>query len=514
MSLKSDLLKLLDNSVRLCKDCSDSGALKEILNEMKNRINEPLRIAVSGEIKAGKSTFMNVLMGEKLVYTGNSETTYTVCWFKYAPEPYITIVFRSGETLDADFDDLEKWSVRDCAGNNPRIDDVKYILIYYPNEILRQLEFIDTPGLNSNYGTDAKNTLDFLAVRGSEQTIEETSMADAVIYAFKRSAGGFDESLLSSFMGNAGNSSPINSVGILTRIDDGGIWDIESGKTPVQAAEPVISSVMKNESMKRVIFSAFPVCAKPVEGFADLTEADWSALAGLAELPQEELIDLLWDAAEFKHSPQMPGNEDTRVHIIDSVDKYGIIEICNQLALGASREEIKDILSEKCGIKKIREILLSHFGNRTFLIKSQFVFNSLRTATREIRENTMSSPRLVAICENIDCRIDELMSNVQTLNELRILQYYYNGQLQFVDEDEKEDFFHITGEYGREPETRLGISEAVSIYEMVEIAKQKTFKWHEKAGSFLMPNTYVDAAETIARSYEYLLYHLTALCEE
>lgn len=514
MSLKADLLKLLDNSIRLCGGSDDCETLKKILTDMKMRINEPLRVAVSGIMKAGKSTFMNALMGERLVYTGTKETTYTVCWFKYAKEPYITVVFRNGEKENAPFEDLEKWSVRTYTKENPRIDDVKYIMIYYPNEILKQLEFIDTPGLNSNYVTDAKNTLDFLAVRSSEETIEEMSAADAIIYAFQRSAGGFDESLLSAFKGNFGNSSPINSIGILTRTDDSGIWEVESGISPVTAAEPVKNTIMKNESMKRVIFSVFPVCAKQVEGFSDLDDTDWKTLGELAQLDKDELADLLFDAMDFEQSGDIPGSIESRTHIMESVGQYGIVEICRQLSLGKNKEQIHDILVESCGIKQVRDILKTHFGNRTFLIKSQFIFNSLRTAIREFRENPASSPQLAAICENIDNKIEELLSDVQTLNELRILQYYYNGQLNFIDDDEKEDFFHITGEYGREPEKRLNISETVSIHEMVEIARRKTEKWHEKASSFMMPNTYVDAAETIARSYEYILYHLSALCEE
>lgn len=72
----------------------------------------------------------------------------------------------------------------------------------------------------------------------------------------------------------------------------------------------------------------------------------------------------------------------------------------------------------------------------------------------------------------------------------------------------------VTGEYGREPEQRLGVESSVSMNELMRIAKEKTEKWHEKASSFMMPNTYVDAASTIARSYEHIYYYLSALCDE
>src|SRR5699024_5242732 len=119
-----------------------------------------------------------------ILYTGELETTYTVGWFKYGENPSITVCFRDGTTLEAPFSDLGRWSVRAYEKENPRINDVKYLIIYYPSTVLKQLEFIDTPGLNSVYGTDAQNTMDFLALQGSEDTLYETSMADAVIYAF------------------------------------------------------------------------------------------------------------------------------------------------------------------------------------------------------------------------------------------------------------------------------------------------------------------------------------------
>lgn len=168
----------------------------------------------------------------------------------------------------------------------------------------------------------------------------------------------------------------------------------------------------------------------------------------------------------------------------------------------------------KNGMADVRSMPLSHFGNRTFLIKSQFIFSHLKALSRELRRANKDNSHLINICEELDNRIDELMTGVQTLNELRILQYYYNGQLKFLDGDEFEDFMQVTGEYGREPEKRLEVNGSVSMHELMVIAKEKTEKWHEKASAFMMQGTYVDAAATIARSYEYIYYYLSALCDE
>ncbi len=519
MSLKMQVYKLIDDTARLCHDCPGCEPLQKILGEMRDRLSAPLRVAVAGIMKAGKSTFMNALIGDNVVYTGNLETTYTVCWFKYAETPFITVCFRDGETQRAEYTELAKWSVRKYEKENPRINDVKYLIIHYPSDVLKQLEFIDTPGLNSVYGTDAQNTLDFLEIKSSEDTIQETSMADAIIYAFSRSAGGFDKELLNAFhRGGASQSSPINSVGILTKTDATGIWNIEGDMTPVQSASAVADTIMKDANMKRFVYATFPVCAKAVEGYSSLRDADWEELKKLAALPRSELTDLLFDAEMFSVSDDdyfvKFGESSARAHLIGALGQYGIVEICRQLSEGTDINDMKQVLSKQCGITEVRNMLLSHFGNRTFLIKSQFIFNKLLDLSRKLRRTQRDNRQLVDVCEGLENKIDELMSGIQTLNELRILQYYYNGQLKFTNEDEFEDFMQVTGEYGREPEQRLGVKSSVSMNELMRIAREKTEKWHEKTSSFMMPGTYVDAAATIARSYEHIYYHLSALCDE
>ena len=63
MSLKSEVFGLLDDAQQLCRQCPDAGALLDSLREMRARLETPLRVAVVGIMKAGKSTFMNALMG-------------------------------------------------------------------------------------------------------------------------------------------------------------------------------------------------------------------------------------------------------------------------------------------------------------------------------------------------------------------------------------------------------------------------------------------------------------------
>ncbi|MDG2040937.1 MAG: dynamin family protein, partial [Ilumatobacter sp.] len=60
-----------------CREFDDPDAVAD-LNAIRARLDEPLRVAIAGKVKAGKSTLLNALVGELLAPTDTGECTKVV----------------------------------------------------------------------------------------------------------------------------------------------------------------------------------------------------------------------------------------------------------------------------------------------------------------------------------------------------------------------------------------------------------------------------------------------------
>lgn len=516
MPLKLELTDFLNNNLLLCRSVPDAKPLEIALEQMLQRLNEPLRVAVVGSTSVGKSTLMNALLGNSVVCTGALETTYNVCRFRYGERPSITVQFQDGTEKTVPFSDLEKWSVRASNAHNPELQRVRELVIYYPSEILKKIEFVDTPGLNSIYGKDVRNTEEFLAVRGSEDTVYQASQADAVLYAIKDTMSVRDVEILHSYQKPGSASSPINSIGVLTRVDINN-WKVKHNCSPVEQNRPIANNLIKKPGIQKILFSIYPVCAKPVEGITQMQPQDWDYLDQLVDVNEDNLMELLEDASLFctLDDPEFTegmGSAIQRKQLFDKLGAYGILETVRQRRKGTPREEVRQILCQECGIEEVSDILRSHFGNRTVLIKTQYIFNHLRSVAQKLQAQAAAEADLWYVCKNLQNKIDEIHNSMLVLQELRLLQRYYNGQVSF-NEEESQELLRLTGENGWNLETRLNATPGSSVEELANLTHKKLLEWRTRANDWMREPSYCQAAEQMVHIYEYLHYHLTALCE-
>lgn len=489
-------------------------AFKELiaeLKEMRGRLDKPLRVAVVGVMKAGKSTLMNAILKEKILFTGTLECTYTVSWFKYGETPRLNIVFKDkkdGTKRDdqsAQFEELEKWTVRPKDTEKHIIDDVAYVEIYYPNEILKIMELIDTPGLKSTHVTDSQNTQDFLGQRLEEEadeiSSERTSTADAVIYAFSGSLDAKDAQVLQAFQESTGNASPINAIGVFTKTDL--YWDCISDPD-ANPLEIVAGARERYETLtKDKLYTVISVVAKPVEMVCGLDEKTFDILDRLSKLGTAVLLDYLFDAKYFVTEPAddcMTVSPEDRAHVNTLFGRYGIYIVTKAIQNGITREELPEYLYERSGVNDASELILRHFGNRSYLIKVETMLRRIRLKVSTIRIENHTDGDIVKTCDLILEEIEKIHENEHSFEELGVLQAYYKGEFVISEPEMAEQFFQITGEYGSHCEARLGFDGATDMRVMRKEARLRTQRWNGIANDYGSSRPLQQAAEVIARS--------------
>ena len=70
------------------------------LDWIGRRLDQPIRIALAGTLKAGKSTLVNALVGEEIAPTDATEATRLVTWFRHSMTPRVTANHRDGRRTD------------------------------------------------------------------------------------------------------------------------------------------------------------------------------------------------------------------------------------------------------------------------------------------------------------------------------------------------------------------------------------------------------------------------------
>src|SRR5579864_8725565 len=119
--------------------------IAEQMLAVENRLREPLRIAVAGRVKAGKSTLVNALLGQRVAPTDVSECTRVVTWFSYGHPERLEVLLRDGGTIEAQ---LTEDGMLPAQLPVP-IDQIAALHAYLANASLQTMTLIDTPGLGS-----------------------------------------------------------------------------------------------------------------------------------------------------------------------------------------------------------------------------------------------------------------------------------------------------------------------------------------------------------------------------
>ncbi len=150
------IVKLAKNNL-LSEEFHPSLNLKNVLNRLSIRAKEPMKVAITGQFSSGKSTFLNALISRDILPTGITPVTSKVNFIKYADDYKLEIVYNDGRK---EFHDIKNIAL--FTDQRKNVEMIKYLTLYVPFDMLKDITFVDTPGLNSRSAKDTKITMDVL----------------------------------------------------------------------------------------------------------------------------------------------------------------------------------------------------------------------------------------------------------------------------------------------------------------------------------------------------------------
>ena len=127
-----DLMYLSEEIELLSPDNFEDG-----LNSIKDRIKtSTLSLAVLGQFKRGKTSFINALIGETILPTAVIPVTSIITVLKYHPEKLIKVIFFNKKEKIIKFNEIEKYVTEKGNPNNKR--GVKIVEVNYPLDYLKK----------------------------------------------------------------------------------------------------------------------------------------------------------------------------------------------------------------------------------------------------------------------------------------------------------------------------------------------------------------------------------------
>ena len=380
---------------------ADDPVAQAILRQHQDRVDEPLRVAVAGKMKAGKSTLLNALVGEEIAPTDAGECTRIVTWYEYAPTPRVTLHGVDGKPAPMPVRRTDGRLNLELAGR--RAEDIERLVVEWPSRSLQAGTLIDTPGIDSMSTAVSARTTTFLTPS------DEPSAADAIVYLL-RHLHSSDVRFLESFHDQAaGRATMVNTVGVLSRADEIGAgrwthWFRRNGFAPLPGGSDGPAALPDRRSGG---------------GAARADRADPAAVgiqrpAGAGGLPagSHRILAAFCRSLRSQRCWCRVEPED-RERLLDRLGVFGVRLSITMIRAGLrDATALSDDLVKRSGLGELRRLIAVQFTERRDLLKAR---SALLAVDRVIREQPR--PGTAAVGQ----AVERILAGAHEFRELRLL---------------------------------------------------------------------------------------------
>ncbi len=438
---------------------SSTDNVQAQLDAFEARLTEPLRVALVGSVKAGKSTLLNGLIGERIAPTDARECTRIVTRYEHGRVPRVTGHLLHGDTVSIPARRQSDRLELDLAGLSP--EEVRQIDVTWPAEGIAGITLIDTPGTASVSHEVSQYTDRFLVPE------EGAAGADAVVYLL-RSLHETDVRYLRSLNERTrhGNAA-IGAIAVLSRADELG-----SARLDAQVAINETAKRLRNSpELEGICETVVPVAGLLGLGAITMKQADYATFVRLAALPVAKTDAVLLTAERFitARSTELPAERERN----DLVERFGLYGI--RLALAAVRGGIDDAetlsaeLLRRSGLDELRRVIDVHFTGRQAELKAHSVVFALHQLLRH---------HPAAGTEELLAAADQHMSTAHTYAEMQLIGRIASGRLD-LPATLTEELERLVGGSGAGAACRLGCDADADTAALRSAAVDHLLRWRE-----------------------------------
>ena len=376
---------VLDRATEVFAGDPDTLAL---IDAHRDRLGGPLRVALAGSVKSGKSTLLNALVGEQIAPTGVGECTRLVTHYADAPSPRIAVVYRDSRRPDepAELPALHRRGSLVLDLERLAVDRVAALHVDWPSQHLREVTLVDTPGVDSaalegrprpwvgqgpdGAGDDEHGGWGADVVVHLVRHLHEPDVAFLEAYGDRVAAG----------VGAAG------TLVVLSRADEVGGGRLDA----VMAAGQVARRYRTDPTLRPWCATTTTVAGLLAETARTLRGVEFTALRTLARGERAELDEQLLTADRFVaagHGPDAAGlPEGTRLALLDRFGLFGV-----RLATSLLRRGIDDSgalaaeLARRSGLDELRGLLGERFLARREVFQARAALLAVDRLVRRAR---------------------------------------------------------------------------------------------------------------------------------
>ena len=489
MSTSDQVRAILGGTVRAYRGDPVYQRRPDVLGELDRigwQLNQPIRIALAGTLKAGKSTLLNALVGENIAPTDATEATRIVTWFRHGPTPTVTAYHRNGRRSNVPIArDPETHGLSfDLADLDPR--DVVYLDVGWPASELIDATIIDTPGTSSLHSDVSARTLGLLVPDDGVPRV------DAVVFLM-RTLNAVDVALLKQIGDLVGGSTgALGVIGVASRADEIGAGRIDA----MLSAKDVARRFAEEMDSTGICQAVVPVAGLLAVTARTLRQSEFAALEKLAAVDAAELARAMLSADRFRREDSpLPVDAATRGQLLERFGMFGIrISIAILKSGVADSVALADELLERSGLVALRDVIDHQFAQRSDLLKAHTALLSLR---RIVEVNPIPATRAII------ADIDPLLADTHAFEEMRLLSQL-RSRSTTLNDDEIASLRRIIGGLGTDAASRLGLT-ADEPYDGPRAAFAAAQRWRRRAEHPLNDPFTTRACRAAARSAEALV---------